>query len=552
MRSAAVLLALCSLDLSAASPWIRVASPSAEIFTDSSEKSARAVLNRFESLHDIFRETHIVESDSSVRVFLFSSRREFEEYRSDPNVAAFYSGGGDRDVIVLEEAAALERFATHEYLHRVIAHASPLLPHWLDEGLPDFYSTLSLSKSKMRIGDPIAPYLLRLTDQPWMSAEDLARGTPSDRPLFYAQSWALVHMLSLSPQWSKGMPRFVDLLTQGGNPEEAFHTAFGASMKQALETLTIYLKNPRELTTPVPSFAASGKYSVTTMEPGEITPLLADLALRTGHGDLARTLFLTAARENPQSPSAIAGLATLALSENRKEDARREWEHAIALGSRDAGVYFQLADLTNNNAFLEKALTIDPQLAEAHFLLGVRATDRGDSVSAIAHLRQATSLEPRRLTYWHALGYAQAKSGDRLGAAETARRVLLLASNGQEEEMAAALIQLAAEQSPLPTVKKPEVVTPASWQNRKGDARIEGTLTEVNCTADPVRLVVSNPDATLALDVRNPGEVELVNADGASTILVCGAQSQPVLVEYLAATREITRIEFKHVVIMKR
>jgi hypothetical protein len=33
---------------------------------------------------------------------------------------------------------------------------------------------------------------------------------------------------------------------------------------------------------------------------------------------------------------------------------------------------------------------------------------------------------------------------------------------------------------------------------------------------------------------------------------VCGEQSRPVAVEYVAATKEITRIEFKPVVIIKR
>jgi hypothetical protein len=45
--------------------------------------------------------------------------------------------------------------------------------------------------------------------------------------------------------------------------------------------------------------------------------------------------------------------------------------------------------------------------------------------------------------------------------------------------------------------------------------------------------------------------VELLNAEGASTTLVCGKQSRPVAVEYLSASKEITRIEFKQAIIKR-
>jgi hypothetical protein len=117
--------------------------------------------------------------------------------------------------------------------------------------------------------------------------------------------------------------------------------------------------------------------------------------------------------------------------------------------------------------------------------------------------------------------------------------------------MAAALMQLAAESSTL-REKKPDAVTPPSWQNPKGDTRVDGTLTEVDCSADPVRLVLSAEGKNIELTVRNPAEVVLINAEGVSTTLVCGGQSLPVAVEYQASSKNVTRIEFKGVVIIKR
>jgi tetratricopeptide (TPR) repeat protein len=267
---------------------------------------------------------------------------------------------------------------------------------------------------------------------------------------------------------------------------------------------------------------------------------------------LARSLFLRAAKNNPQSPAAVAGLGSLALAENRNADAEREFERAIAMGYRDAGAYFELAKLKNDNALLEKALTLDPKFAMAHFLLGVRATDNGNFAAAIDHLREAVAIEPRAFTCWHALGYAQAKSGDRQAAAESARRVAILASTEQEEKMAAALTLLASE-TPAVRGTTPRVITPSSWQNRRGDARAEGTLTWVHCDSSPVRLDIATqtPARTIELNVQNPDEVELHNAEGLSTTLVCGEQSRPVVIEYVSATRKITRIEFQHVIIKR-
>src|SRR5262249_47575279 len=144
---------------------------------------------------------------------------------------------------------------------------------------------------------------------------------------------------------------------------------------------------------------------------------------------LARTLFGQAARNRPDSPAAAAGLGALALAEGRKEDARRSLERAIALGSRDAGTYFELASLERETGaprkrvdeLLRRTIALNRNFAEAHFLLGVRATDDGEYAAAIEHLREAVRILPRQSYFWHALGYAQAKLGRREEAVESAR-----------------------------------------------------------------------------------------------------------------------------------
>ena len=536
-----------------------MSSPSAEVFTDCGEKTARAVLNRFEILRRVFRESSSGESPAPVKVFIFASLSEFEKYRPDNNSAGTYEPSSDQDFILLYENEALKRTASHEYLHMVMNHSSAKLPAWLEEGIPEFYSTLSMNATKVRIGGEIEPHLRLLALQPWLSAEDLALGSPADGRIFYAESWALVHMLSLHPPWAGKLPGFIKLLSAGRDPDEAFTEAFGKSMEDAVAALRLYVRSTKETMDAAPPAEEVKLSPATKLAPVDATLALARMALHTDHPTLALSLYARAAKDNPQSPAAVVGLGELALAEHREQDAQREFERAIAMGYRDAETYFQLALLKNDKTLLEQTLTVDPNFADAHFLLGVRATDRGDFASAINHLRHAVAIKPRRFSYWNALGYAQAKAGDRAGASESARRATQIASGDQEEKMAASLIELASQASPesaesAPKIKRPDVITPPSWQNRKGDTRVEGTLKRVDCEVSPVRLTVSSGTTHTDIELRilNPATIVLTNAEGKSMNLTCGDQSTPIAVEFLAASKEITRIEFKSVVIMKR
>jgi hypothetical protein len=367
MRGIAIVALFAST--TGAGAWIRIASPSIEIFSDSSEKTALAVLHRFETLHRVFDESRSVISPAPVRVFIFSSRRDFLDYEINRAASGFYQSVDGRDLIVAFEDTGLRRIASHEYLHMVIRHSSALLPPWLDEGMAEFYSTLAISATKMRVGEIIPSHLSLLASGHWLRAEDLALGNHSDGPIFYAESWALVHMLTLSPAWKGGMPQFVRLLNDGQAPQQAFTAAFGKSMEDALTALRPYLRSPKNMTMPSPPMDEAETHEVTRLTPVDATLALAELALGTRHLELARSLFLRAAKNSPQSPAAVSGLGSLALAEHRKADAQREFERAIAMGYVDPSAYFELAILKNDNA-LPEGTDAESEIRDGSFLAG--------------------------------------------------------------------------------------------------------------------------------------------------------------------------------------
>jgi Flp pilus assembly protein TadD len=83
---------------------------------------------------------------------------------------------------------------------------------------------------------------------------------------------------------------------------------------------------------------------------------------------------------------------------------------------------------------------LDPNLAEAQVLLGVRATDLGDLDKALEHLEHATRLMPRKSYAWHSLGYAQQKHGDLTGVRISLEHALQTATSPEQGQMAATLL----------------------------------------------------------------------------------------------------------------
>ena len=85
------------------------------------------------------------------------------------------------------------------------------------------------------------------------------------------------------------------------------------------------------------------------------------------------------------------------------------------------------------------------------------------------------------------------------------------------------------------------VETPSSWDNPRGDARIEGRLTNVDCSAQPITLHVGKE----SLRVLAPDRIVLKGLSEIKAELHCGSQDVAVVVEYKSATREVTSIEFR-------
>jgi tetratricopeptide (TPR) repeat protein len=548
--------------LCGANHWVRIASPDVEVLSSAGQNAGRRALARLEQARQVFAQTApAFNGELPVRVFVFSSEREFNRFRPAPAVAAFYQSGPDRDYIVMLDAGRdAYRVVFHEYAHLVLNHSAPKLPTWLEEGLAELYSTITERDGMLIIGEPILSHLALLQRSRWLDADQLAT-VGKDSPeynereqagLFYAESWALTHMISLAPGYRGGLPRMVRAIAAGVAPDEAFRSAFGKSMRQALNDVSRYLATGLQVVRmPGPEQEAPEAAAASPVATADVQIAQAELLTVMNHLEAAAELYTEAARAG-DSAAAETGLAELALRAKRYSDARTHFERAIALGSRDGSTFFQYAMLLRDtkapreqvDEYLTKTVEASPGFAEAHFLLGVRASDRGDYHAAIEHLRRAASLLPRQMYFWHALSYAYYKLGQVKESRSAAYRAINAAANPQELQMARAALNLTAEKD-APRDSRPSVITPSGWQNKRGDRKVAGSLAELDCASKPVRLRVRTRSGDVALRVTDPRSVVLSGAGAARVELQCGVQSgRDVVVEYIGSTSEVTSIEF--------
>jgi tetratricopeptide (TPR) repeat protein len=525
--------------------WLRVSSPHFELLSDAGEKQSRLLLERLETVRHVFLESAGGKAPRlPVRVFQFSSEREFRRFEPRPAVRGFHQAAPDRDYIaVLGANEETQRAVRHEYLHILLSHGTATLPLWLEEGTAELYSTVEMREAGAVFGSPVESHVRALRALEWVPEAPFFEARANTSGMFYAQAWALAHMLNFAPSWRRSMPRFVELIDQGTPALLAFESAFGASPSRALGELRNYIGSPRFATAVIP------------IPPRNEEPAAASQTLRGPEVQLAQVELLLALRrqeaatklldsiEAPSSPEleTARGLASLA-----RKDAAGAKEHFLAamrLGDRSAVPAFEYAMLLRDEhapddtvrRYLAEAVGRNPNLAEAHFILGLMAQRQNRHREAIESFERAIAVLPRQSYFWH----ARALSHIELQQPELARRSALRAaasavSNAELEMAQAALKLVGAAAAPAASPAKPPVFVPGTWKPREGSATVEGVLEHIDCFGTAARFQVRPSDgAPLRLWVDNPGEILLKDASSLTFTFSCGPQhARRIRVEY--------------------
>lgn len=529
--------------------WTRVSGEGYEVVTDAGAAAAERVGNRVARMRELLGAPVKL---LPLRVVLTGSQSLFASLRPAIGVAGFYQSSANEDWVVVRWGREdSERAVSHELVHAFMEHNGPRRPLWLEEGLAEFYSTARLTDREWIIGEPIPSHARLLSGAGWLEAGRFFGITP-DSPLrdestrsgiFYAQSWAVVHFLLTSPQVRARSPEFFSLLADGKGIASAAQTA----LRLTPEQLVVAARNATR----------SGRFPVATIAPRIVSPeqskaealtesdaadLLARLAMAAGHPEVAA---------GSKTSAELRGLQ--ALTRNDRSEAERLFREAIAEKSAGPVAYFELAMLLRDarrepdeaRRLLRETLRLNPNHAEAHFILGLIAAAAGDREEAIGQYQNAARILPRQATFWHALALELERAGRTAEASHAAQRCLMAARNKTEREMAEGLDHLVHSTNEPGFTRKPDVTTPESWKGLQGDRSAEGVLVHLDCAADPPLARIQTGKDELKLRLARPDQIRITGTGAVRHTLACGEQRLPVRIRYQSGSNELAAIEFR-------
>jgi tetratricopeptide (TPR) repeat protein len=529
--------------------WIRIATPHFEMFTTADEKKGREAILHFERVRDFFLQASGVKvaGEVPVRIVAFRDDDGFHQYAPNQRISAYFAPGPARDSIVMEDPSP-ENYpiATHEYMHLVVRHSGLRIPLWLNEGWAEVFATLRPAKDGVAVGDLISRHMGWIAKGEWIDLKELDgvdRGSPDYNEsarsgLFYAESWALAHMLYLSPEYKDRFPAFINALNKGQPVQDALVTAFDRSEKQVFEDLKNYLFRKKLYGTVfLAPFPQPGEAPVVTRVAAyDESVMLADLHAASGQTAEASQAYRRLERENPKRPEAFESAGYLAVLLHDRQTARTEFEKAFGLGSEDARMCLQLAALDQEAgqppaviaSELEKALKLRPDLTEAAFELGIVRLAARDFDAVIDLLGRVPSVAPAQAAiFYSALAYANLQKGNLDAARGNAESFRKAASSPGETQRADRLTKLIEARAQGPAAAQAGEKLLSEMGTALGlrcDAPESGAMSKMGITIGGKQVLFDMPE---------PAAVEIAKRPGTTAELKCGPLPPfPLVVEY--------------------
>ncbi len=548
--------------LGSGADWVVARDGQFEVYSQSGEAPARAVLRWFEQLRAlVLQETGLdLGGRSPVRVIGFSSEREYEPYRMSATADAYYVGAGDRDYIVMPSLGRGSfPTAAHEYGHLVQHEAGAHLPPWLREGLSDLLSTVHIDQQGTRVGGDVPARTNVLRHRAWMPLEQLM-GMPKDSPLrenrnvsqlFYAQSGALTEMLALSTAYRPRFGILVADLEKGTDGPAALTAAYGKSIDRIKRDLAAWVDHPPK---PIPLRSppdASVAVTISQAPQGRVQSMMAGLLLATGDLRRAESAYHGLA----ESPDALAGLGTVAAARGQYEEAQALWKRALGLGLTDPEICYRYAELLDRDgarmeerrAVLEQAVALQPDFDEARWRLAMLENNAGRYREALDQLKSMKVIPPSRIhPYWNAMADTLTGLGHSEEAQAAANHASEYAASEEQRAHAAQLAYIARTRlevrmetdadgnAQMVTTRVPKDDTQFNPFVQPGDdlRRVKGTLRDIECGSPAMHITVDTADGTLKLTIPDPKRVQMQNAPPE---FACGPQpGNAILVQFAA------------------
>jgi tetratricopeptide (TPR) repeat protein len=376
----AICLSFLTPALKGSERWTKYQTRNFELFSPTQESSVYELLRRLEKARDYFAASGFTVSTSEpVRIISFQSDEEFARYRTNPFATALYVGAPVSDYILLKDGASPESYsvALHEYVHQVLRRSGLQSPLWLQEGFAEAFSTAKFQDGNIEIGEVPEARKSLLANRNWLEfaallAADRSSPILADRrqaELFYSESWALAHMILLSPDYGASCREFLDQLAASANSQQAFRSVYGKSPAEVESDLGAYLKSGR-FRTMTGGTAPNPAWNVKTEDATnlELQVARANIFIGTRRNAEARRILEKVSSEYPGSWEAEQAFGFLCWYEADRDDARAHFQRAIQNGLMNAQTCLYYAGLLGEIPtpdskvipVVERALELEP------------------------------------------------------------------------------------------------------------------------------------------------------------------------------------------------
>jgi Flp pilus assembly protein TadD len=433
MRLKGLWIALCCLllhpaFLTAADPgWIEVRSEHFSVITDAGEKNGRHVVDLFEQMRAAFGLIFVrtkINQPIPLQIIAFRNTKEFRQYcpifkGKVVEMAGFFQQTEDKNFIIVDMSQEDNwQIVFHEYAHLLLNGNFPETAPWFDEGFAEYLSTMKVNNGVIEIGQFLPGsdlldqggkfHLLDLFRVQHHSETYYQSGERRD--MFYVESWLVTHYLFDTDRISQAARYFVLTNQQKVPIPDAVQAAFGMSPAEMEKAIWNNWHNGKLLakryngSQRIPlSFDATAR----PLDPLEVRAELADLHLHSpDYAAKATQEFEDILRQNPNLVAAQRGLGYAYLRNQNVSQAQEHFQMAAKLGSSDSRVYYYSAvllqqaksDAMNSPEFtqyLQHAIQLDPQYADAYHLLGLALMQAGKYPEAEQNIRHAVDLSPR-------------------------------------------------------------------------------------------------------------------------------------------------------------
>jgi tetratricopeptide (TPR) repeat protein len=459
------LLALASADVSAREledrKWIEVRTDDFRVYSTLSERKTIELVRNLDLLRlSMPVITNVSRTDSAVptHIFALKSSKDFELFGLGRNTVGQFISGLRNNTILLRSGSKIDetQVILHEYVHFLMRnHTGSVYPRWFGEGFAEFLSNTRKSRGNFQVGAPAESRIYGLQALKWISPRQLLDPgeydslSSSEKAMFYAQSWALVHFLlnrmERDSSFSDDAQRYIQMTADGADELIAFENAYGLPASSLWSTVKRYLRTECcnafgfKIDKLQPDFAPDIK----KMSRAEVSLGLAQTAVEFGKYDAAANWYEIAVQDDATRPWAEAGLGDLRKFAGDYAAAKPHFENALALRPDDAYIQLDFAEFwmdqiattqfpSEREDFIERARKhfvaawkLDDTMPETYAMYGRTYLMEGQDIGkAVEMLEQAVHLHPSSVQIRSMLTEAYARTDQNAAALGQAQLIL--------------------------------------------------------------------------------------------------------------------------------